>query len=625
VLQKIDRAKSDKFHEIPPPSIPQQALAVSLVLAATLVVLQVTPLFWRRPFYIDWVNHVWLVEYFTAYFRDNYSFPTTVDAQQSFGNPLPIFYGVFFYPLLSLASLVFGSDAATRIVCGALLVAPLLLYVAILNSFLRRLPYSILLSTAINGSVYQLTNLYNRSALTEFAAHQFLLMSIGLVLYGLTRSSRRASAALAAGFLFATIALGTHPITFFTFSLFVVPLLILAILSLRSEINLSQALRALGWLTCSAAVLAPWMINTFLKRDSLRITNIGRELGQPPGINYFPDSIDSIWGKIGFFSFDPRVLISGIGSTSTPFLDAPFAIGLMFAVAGAALFLTRKQVWFFGLPAASIVVTLAFFSISIGTSNQFLTALSGYAYRLLAPIQFAYRLSNTFSLALTTALIIGALAPHSTAGRISWAAKLALIGAVLSVVAAGQKLYTTYAEFQFYPKFLISQPALDATEPNNNVLTLDYEKYKKRLADHATYPETFLSLNDYATVGVPPLPKDIGGRSHIDVSISWTTPTEFDCSSLCVVRTNLLASALSSLVVDGRWVEAIFSTSTHRSAILVDRGIHTIQAVRIPSFATSAISASIWLLLIWISVCLLLTVSWPAQLFARRLRSRKYR
>ena len=50
-------------------------------------------------------------------------------------------------------------------------------------------------------------------------------------------------------------------------------------------------------------------------------------------LHYFPQSIDSLRAKIGFFYLDQRVLDGGIFGTPTPFLDAPLPLILMTIVA----------------------------------------------------------------------------------------------------------------------------------------------------------------------------------------------------------------------------------------------------------------------------------------------------
>jgi hypothetical protein len=83
-------------------------LRLALVIAFASVILQVAPPFWSRPFFVDWINHVLMAEYYSGYFKEHYNFPTTIDAAQAFGNLVPSFYGVFFYPLLALLSLATG-------------------------------------------------------------------------------------------------------------------------------------------------------------------------------------------------------------------------------------------------------------------------------------------------------------------------------------------------------------------------------------------------------------------------------------------------------------------------------------------------------------------------------------
>jgi hypothetical protein len=84
-------------------------LRLALVIAFATVIMQVAPLFWNRPLFVDWINHVWIVEYYSGYFKEYYNFPTTIDAAQAFGNPVPSSYGVFFLSSLVLVELGNGA------------------------------------------------------------------------------------------------------------------------------------------------------------------------------------------------------------------------------------------------------------------------------------------------------------------------------------------------------------------------------------------------------------------------------------------------------------------------------------------------------------------------------------
>lgn len=593
-------------------------LAVAAGAAGILLLLQLTPLFWGGPFYVDWVNHVWLVEYCATHLTQHGTFPTTIDVAQGFGHPLPVFYGVFFYPLLSLVSLAVGADVAVRLLCGVLLIVPVISCGVLLRRWVDDTPLAILLSTVINASVYQLTNLYARSALTEFVAGQLLILAISLLFYGITRLSRGANAALAFGSACVALSLGAHPITFYTCSLFVGPLVLIGAVSLKRVIVPAQAWRLFGWAACVIVVLLPWVINTVMLRGDLQVSTTNVLAGK---LYYFPNSIDSLWGKLGLFYVDPRVLSDGIDATSTPFLDAPLPLGLLLVVIVVFVQgLSRDRRAWYGLVVPSVVCACAMVYMMLPPyaavppggalpgywpDTVSVSADRGWVYQVLLPIQFVYRLSGTFSLCLTVALVAGlallreTLSPRPVTRVLTVAAS---IGVVVALIGAGQRLYVTYAEFVAYPAHRLQVLASSkAPKDSDRVLLMRGHEYDEMIRNVTKYPSTFYSARDYTMPRLfPPRSTARNDRQVVSwVAEHYDHPSLVVCDQPCIVHTNIVPSTLHRVVVDGRERRDLGLARDGNIEFSVGSGSHSLT-VEHAGQVVPYISASVWVMLMWL-------------------------
>ena len=79
-------------------------------IVSVFLLLELIPLLIPKPFYVDWVNHVWTLEYYTDYLRQHWSFPPTINVEQAFGNPMPLFYGILFGADIDSRKRLFMSD-----------------------------------------------------------------------------------------------------------------------------------------------------------------------------------------------------------------------------------------------------------------------------------------------------------------------------------------------------------------------------------------------------------------------------------------------------------------------------------------------------------------------------------
>lgn len=599
--------------------LPSRDRRLAVLVAVLAVFFEVSPLFWNRPFYLDWTNHVWLVSYYSNYFAHHWTFPTTIDLDQAFGNPMPSFYGVLFYPPLALLGLALGSsDLAMRLFCGLLLIAPLFVYEKLFRELLGNRRLSLFLAVSVSASVYQLTNLYTRSAMTEFAAHQFIVLALGFISYGLLKQTLSGRAALCAGFACATVGLGTHPITFYVFALFSAPLIaVIGILGWRSV--RSRTFWDFGiWSVCSAIILGPWIANTLIHRHDLVITTSSRAANK---LYYFPWSIDSWMNKIGLGT-DIRVIANGIADVSTPFLDAPLPWGALLAlIAVFACFgkPRRREMLYYLIPVAIIFAVLAY-ALRVPNSGVFpapgpeavyATAASSLLVKLLIPIQFVYRLTNTWMLIATLSLlaILGALLRSRNIEAVCSCHNLILIAAIISLLGFGQKWAVTYQEFIAYRTLLarMNDNVSQGTRLTHDVVAIPGRGYREIVRDPDHFPKSF-NARDYAL----PYNRDPSdGAVARDSEVvparveDWNVPITVTCKSACVIETNALATIFTDVILDGKLAkDSAFSASGADVKIIAPAGVHTIE-VRKVSRLMPLIVVSIWLSIFWIAGSLL--------------------
>jgi hypothetical protein len=583
-------------------------------IAVLLLLFQILPLFWNRPFYVDWVNHVWTIQYYSDYLRQHGSFPTTIDVTQGFGSSLPMFYGVFFYPLLSVFSVATGSaDLAVRILCGALLVAPLVSFVILFRNLSNEFSLAFLLAISVNASVYQLTNLYARSALTEFVAFQLLLFGISLVFFGLATKSRLGRSAICLGVACGTLSLGSHPITFYTFSIFIAPLLILGYLSIKRVVLTGQLLWTALWVACAVFILLPWGFNTIMYHGDLAVT------AKTNVLRFFPASIDSLWGRIGLFYLDVRVVAEGIDAVSTPFLDAPFALGLaviLLVIFIKVVFLNKRELVTLVVPSLLVISAIVWSVIpphaSIGSSPDYVFATweNGFIYRVLSPIQFVYRLTNTFAACVIVALLCGLAAmgrlSNSTPMLRHWSTiVVAYISAVFSVALVGQKLLVTYVEFVTYPEYRLRTVATSSLpKDSDRVLLMTRSKYDNVVRNTASYPVTFYGQRDYT---MPQMYQFVTQEEVKDREIVDFRATEYgreislSCEQACIVRTNIVPSKFHRVLIDGADPSYIKLWNDENVTFPADRGLHVIKIIRSGQLG-QYVTASIWIMLGWFAV-----------------------
>lgn len=322
--------------------------------------------------------------YFGEYFRHHWRFPLTLNTDQIIGMPFPIFYGTLFFPVAGLISAITGANLAVRI-----LVAGILWLQTVQVIKLSRLVHPSkyvgwALGAIVCFAAYPLTNIYNRSAITEFAAASLLVSACCLWLRAAwgkeTVDWKRASLA----WLLLTLSAGTHPITALlgcgAFGLLVTGSLALS--SQRGKLSGLLLVNAAAFLTA----LAPWIYATLRFGNDLAISTFTTKV-------FVFRNLDLPWVRFMPFPFDPRIASGPFNQISTPYLDVQINMGLLI-LAGFLGFQMIRAIRSHKLRVTS-PAWLALCSAALFAGVTF-CSLSKTAWivlpKFLSIVQFSYRL-----------------------------------------------------------------------------------------------------------------------------------------------------------------------------------------------------------------------------------------
>jgi hypothetical protein len=358
------------------------------------------PLLWLfrmdQSFGPDWSNHVWVAGYFGEYVRQHWSFPSVLNTYPLIGLPIPVFYGTLFYPMVGALSAVAGANAAIRLVIVGVMWLQALQVMKLVRIIYPGRYVAWILSAICALAIYPLTNVYNRSALTEVVAVS-LVMSACSIWLSATLTNRGWKGASFAWLLF-TLAVGAHPITAMLGSLAFSAVLLTSFLVGEGRKRLFVPL--LWHAAAFVLVLAPWIYATGRFSHALR--------GFAPASIVMFEGLDEWWVRLMPFPLDPRTLSHPLNDVSTPYLDAQINIGLAIFVAFLGFQVIRLV--FAGklrvaresqLAACFVVACVAITACSV---NRY--CLNLLPTRFLSMMQFSYRLVTYADLTLFLAAIL---------------------------------------------------------------------------------------------------------------------------------------------------------------------------------------------------------------------------
>jgi len=280
----------------------------------------------RNIFYVDWINHLWSLEYFGEYLKSQHRFPAVFNTDPVIGIPVPIFYAYGFYSIAAVMAAVTDSAWTLRSIVAAIFLTQ---FVVVYRSLALRSGPSMAFASAaiVTWAIYPLTNLYNRSAITEFVAVALLtccLASFVSLILDLDQGHPPLRRSLAPG-LFYAVAAVTHPLTAIFGALLIS---LIGFVALTVSRSLWLAAYGAANALMIGLILSPWLYANAVFAGAMQVSEaqFNRHAFQVMG--FFPDSIDSIWSRLSPAPLDSRSLIQGSMNVSTPYLDAQIMVPL---------------------------------------------------------------------------------------------------------------------------------------------------------------------------------------------------------------------------------------------------------------------------------------------------------
>jgi hypothetical protein len=368
----------------------------------------------RSVFDFDWFNHLWIIEYFGEYLRRHGTPPAVLATENLIGITVPIFYAEKFYLFAGIISSFLGSALAFRILAFASLMIQFWHIERAARCATDNRPLSMTVATIVTWAIYPLTNLYNRSALTEFIAVIFLNSALSCLFVLLLRNSRGEKSyydAVAVGLLYA-IAAVTHPLTAAFGAAF---LICTGACFICGKSRAWFAAVGLINATLIGGVLSPWLYVLHRYSAWLPLNNASINRQYFRGLIFRIDSINNLWSLLSPVALDLRTLVNGVKNVSTPFLDAQINLPLLLigltlscmSIASKRRLPEKGRSSLLGVMIVSVILFGLFLSVA---TNPLLSRYLGGFFDVL---QFPYRLTTYLNLAaLTFLLAVGGLMGH---------------------------------------------------------------------------------------------------------------------------------------------------------------------------------------------------------------------
>lgn|GEM_PF-4704513 len=507
-------------------------------------------------YYVDWHNHVWTIGYTGEFFRSNHAFPLTVNLSEYALSPQPIFYGALFYPLIGMMSSVTGPALALRLVIITLF---LLQYYAC-NRLIYRLSGNELISHAVSvlvtWSIYPLTNLYNRAALTEFVATTlaFVALCIFLLLI-LDREQFQGMTKLRCLAYFCismVLCVGTHPITAMLFMLSIV-FVSMIFLPFLLEFLKHNKVYCIVLAVISLILIFPVAYPVLLNHD-LHIVKATK-------VRWFSNGIDSWLHRFSplLSSIDERIARQGIAHVSTPYLDTQINMCLLFLGILLLKFASiKKEHKYAKHMGFAVILSLAYLFIAS------LLSLSENVYQylpsILSAVQFCYRMVTYQNIAIFLILVL-----------------LLVFCRIRTNGTPHFFVCLTIIMTLSFSSVLIKLEHLNAVK--NILINTGAEQYE-------TFPATYYSKADYTSCSIP----EITGPFENDVNfpVSKRPFGRVEQASVNVTkagwfRSNIARFKWNQIYVDGKQLDTKDIRAWGNYLVLhLDAGTHTLKAVCTP-------------------------------------------
>ncbi len=495
------------------------------------------PLMAFQYFYIDYVNHTWLTEYYAQYFKYNLRFPAVIHTQEVVGIAYPQFYGYLFYPVMGFLSLLTGSTKAAYILCSAvsytmifLIYSEIFIQMSAKAGIRMKQSDSGVMAFLIICNPYILTNLYSRNAMTEYYALLGMYITVGSWILSFFKEQMEVKWMLwslsALSFMFM---LGSHPITAELGGIVCICMVLVTLPWQFRQIKLKEGIFMFlfGGVEMLLIVLAvsPWLYITVCSISELAVNaGAGIETNIAPflGSNYLT--------RLMLFPMDARSLTDGILNVSTPYLDLQMNMPLVILYMVSWVWIIRsgkiirRQKW-----AAFVLLLLGVLTL-ICTSTVSSPALNVIG-RIFRHIQFSYRLIGYADLFVVFGILYNFWVLVRSGCFREYEKYFAMILIICVTLGAHNLL------IQMTHAYATANQTVVETEPFTNL------------------PATFYGVSGYCDTSIPSIKED-PPEEWLEVNVpvytdGHTLRTEFKADKKMFVRTNIQSARYNEIYVDG--------------------------------------------------------------------------
>ncbi len=348
------------------------------------------PLVVFKYFYSDYLNNLWLIQYYGKYFKIYHDFPLRINAPNiAIGMPNPRFYGYYYYQILGFLSVFIGG--ARRAVFASLFVLLFgctKIYLKLFKilfgdkdkTFFQVLPYA--LTVILIWTPYIFTKMYEDGARGELFGIFLLYICIGLWFISIYEQDKKYLYWTIIGLLIAVLA-GTHPITTELGGVFfgVIILITLKHFFAGNESKIKMIGFALLLIALIALISSPW-IYTVLTSGALRITEGAKTLSV-----HLREGDSPLLTRLTIFPYEIGSLYEGT-TIMVPYLtlQANIPLLLLFIVSFILLLISSCKK---SNKVLSIVFACIYIILLLASTSEMLLPITS---KLLYSIQFSYRL-----------------------------------------------------------------------------------------------------------------------------------------------------------------------------------------------------------------------------------------
>ena len=491
----------------------------------------------------DWVNHSFLLRQVAAGWLADGLPPLLLDVPGWRGDPWFLFYGLGVYvPLSPLAWLV-GAPWAIRL--GALALHALLGWrvAQLVWAGTRSTRVAACVAALVLAAVFPISDLVARGGVVGFLAYELVAVALVSAVLGWTQPR---AGLLVQACCAATLGALAHPPTFLLAAVFVLPAAA-AVLSALAPPRLSrrQILAAAGGLALCAAVTA---LALSIVRPSLPYLGIGL-VGLHHVIAYLEHTFDHPLARFFPLPLDLR----GAATAGLPHVSAPFhgLLALVLLAPWAAALRARRLA---RRPAAAAAVVLLALVAALALSLPIwpagpvppdvpfgvrFAASDSLPFRLLAHVEFAYRLVGAQDLLLVLLVALTFASRHGGEPVGAWLARSRAAAALLIVATAVG----------------LGGPVMEARRVRALGPLPGGERMLAEAAGKA-FPSSFYALGTFSmSRAFPLLPPGSPAATQVATERGVTRHERrlrAECPRDCVVVTDIVPTRFVTVAVDGR-------------------------------------------------------------------------